>query len=128
MEHSIHHTRKNKFGKITGWIFLGVLTAIGFALVLGYVVMLLWNWLMPEIFGLITITYWQAVGLILLAKLLLGGFGHHKSDRHDDRFHNHFKQEFSKDNLSKWKHYDRFWKEKGEQAYNEFVEQTENEN
>lgn len=123
MEHSIHQTKKNKFGKIAGWVFIGILTAVGFALVLGYIVMLLWNWLMPEIFGLITINYWQAVGLILLAKLLLGGFGHHKSDKHNDRFHHRFKE-----NFSKWKHYDQFWKEKGEQAYNEFVEQVDNEN
>ena len=35
----------------------------------------LWNWLMPEIFGLHAITYWQAVGLIGLTWLLFGGFG-----------------------------------------------------
>ncbi|WP_263411608.1 hypothetical protein [Terriglobus tenax] len=42
--------------------------------VLGYVVMHLWNWLMPPIFGLTTITYWQALGLFVLSKLLLSGF------------------------------------------------------
>ena len=33
----------------------------------------LWNWLMPEIFGLHAITYWQALGLLLLSWLLFGG-------------------------------------------------------
>ncbi|HKO04628.1 MAG TPA: hypothetical protein VJW51_07750 [Candidatus Acidoferrales bacterium] len=42
---------------------------------LGFVVMGLWNWLMPEIFGLPAISYWQAMGLTLLCKILFGGFG-----------------------------------------------------
>jgi hypothetical protein len=45
------------------------------ALVLvGYVVMLLWNALMPAIFGLKTIGYWQAVGLLILSKIFFGSF------------------------------------------------------
>lgn len=39
------------------------------------VVMLLWNWLMPVIFSLPSIGFWQAGGLFILARLLLGGFG-----------------------------------------------------
>ena len=37
-------------------------------------VMLLWNWLMPTIFGLTVINFWQAVGLFALARILFGGF------------------------------------------------------
>jgi hypothetical protein len=44
------------------------------SVLLGFVVEHLWNWLMPGIFGVRTITYWQAVGLFFLSKLLLGGF------------------------------------------------------
>ncbi len=40
----------------------------------GFVVMSLWNWLMPALFGLKLIGYWQAVGLIILSKILFGGF------------------------------------------------------
>lgn len=39
------------------------------------IVMLLWNWLIPLIFGLITISFWQALGLFILARILFGGFG-----------------------------------------------------
>lgn len=39
------------------------------------VVMLLWNFLMPVIFGLGTINFWQAFGLFLLGRILFGGFG-----------------------------------------------------
>jgi hypothetical protein len=44
--------------------------------VVGFTVMHLWNWLMPEIFGLHAITFWQGLGLFVLGKLLLGGFHH----------------------------------------------------
>ncbi|MEI7558227.1 MAG: hypothetical protein WCJ45_05450 [bacterium] len=37
------------------------------AFFIGYPMMLLWNWLMPTIFGLPIITFWQALGLYLLA-------------------------------------------------------------
>lgn len=39
------------------------------------VIMLLWNLLIPEIFGLATINFWQALGLFALARILFGGFG-----------------------------------------------------
>ena len=42
--------------RIIGFVILGILGAALFAFVLGYFVMLLWNWLMPDIFGLKTIT------------------------------------------------------------------------
>ena len=44
------------------------------AAVFGFIIMHLWNWLMPGIFGLHTITYWQGLGLLILAKILFGGF------------------------------------------------------
>ena len=39
----------------------------------GSAVLHLWNWLMPEVFGMHTITYWQALGLLGLSWLLFGG-------------------------------------------------------
>lgn len=42
--------------------------------VFGFVVMSLWNWLVPAIFGLKTIGFWQAVGLVILCRILFGGF------------------------------------------------------
>jgi hypothetical protein len=40
----------------------------------GLVVMYLWNWLVPSIFGLQPITFWQAIGLLLLSRIFFGGF------------------------------------------------------
>lgn len=52
---------------------------IAFAALFGSLVMLLWNWLMPAIFALPSISFCQAVGLFVLFKILFGGigFGHH---------------------------------------------------
>lgn len=49
---------------ITIFIFLG-----------GKVVQLLWNWLMPMLFGLREVTFWQAVGILALSRILFGGLG-----------------------------------------------------
>jgi hypothetical protein len=58
--------------------FLRVLKAMAMVIVaftvFGFVVSHLWNYLMPGLFGLHMITFWQAVGLMLLGRLLFGGF------------------------------------------------------
>jgi hypothetical protein len=61
-------------GKIGLGIGFGIL-GIGFVFLFGWVVMLLWNWLMPEIFGLKQLNYWQAWGLLALCTILFKGFG-----------------------------------------------------
>jgi len=43
--------------------------------VVGFLVMFLWNWLVPTLFGGHTINFWQAWGIFILSKILLGGFG-----------------------------------------------------
>lgn len=51
------------------------------ALLCGLFMWLLWNWLMPDIFGLVEITYWQAVGLCFLTSMLFkSGSSNSKSD------------------------------------------------
>jgi hypothetical protein len=47
---------------------LGVITLLG--ILLGLPLQLLWNWLMPTIFNLPTITFWQAMGLNIMASIL----------------------------------------------------------
>ena len=48
-----------------------------FAWLGGTVVRLLWNWLLPPLFGLPSITFWQALGLLALSRILFGGLGMH---------------------------------------------------
>jgi membrane protein required for beta-lactamase induction len=57
---------KNSFEAVAA-----VIGMIAIAIVLlGYPLMLLWNWLMPIIFNLPEITFWQAIGLNLLSTIL----------------------------------------------------------
>lgn len=46
-----------------------------FLALFGYLVMRLWNWLGPDLFGLPAIGIWQALGLLVLCRILFGGFG-----------------------------------------------------
>jgi hypothetical protein len=58
-------------------LFIGLFT---------FLVMSLWNWLMPALFGSHPISFWQAAGILILSKILFGGFrggpGRHISWRH----------------------------------------------
>ena len=45
----------------------------------GVVVRGLWNWLLPPLFGWHAITFWQALGLLVLGRILFGGLGLHSS-------------------------------------------------
>ena len=61
------------YKKYKGKKILFILLGLSLAFLIGLVIMLLWNWLMPSIFNMGTITYWQAVGLLVLSKILFGG-------------------------------------------------------
>lgn len=54
---------------------LAILGMVVFAWIGGEVVKLLWNWLAPELFGLRRVTFWEALGLLALCRILFGGFG-----------------------------------------------------
>ncbi len=57
--------------KCIGAVILFVLLAFALA----WATMLLWNWLIPSLFGGPIITYLEAAGLMILGRLLIGGFG-----------------------------------------------------
>ncbi len=56
--------------KVAGFICLAVVGILVFS----GIVMLLWNALLPELFHFPVISFWQALGLLILTKLLFGGF------------------------------------------------------
>lgn len=62
--------RKGTF--IVKGVLFGLIAGFAFT----FALMLLWNWLMPLIFGLSIITFWQALGILALSKILFGGGGH----------------------------------------------------
>jgi hypothetical protein len=71
--------------------------------------MRLWNGVLPELLSVRPIAYWQSVGLLLLARILVGGFqhgshGHRRAHRHGEA----------------WRQYDDWWREFGERSFREF--------
>jgi hypothetical protein len=67
------------------WWLLAPVAIAGFAAFIalgGYVVQQLWNWLMPAIFGLRALTFWQGLGLLALCRILFGGFKGHGPGKH----------------------------------------------
>jgi len=70
------------------FIFIG----IGAIAIFTIVVLLLWNWLMPAIFNLPKIDFWQSLGILIFSKILFGGMQHGSS-----HFHKHNREKYMKD-------------------------------
>jgi len=76
--------------KITGMVLGGLILFAGIAVLVPWVLSLLWNWLMPLIFGLPEITILQAAGIFILSKILFtpgmggGNSGSHKKKHKKD--------------------------------------------
>jgi hypothetical protein len=68
-------------GKLALLIPLAIVGMIVFITIGGGIVMLLWNWLLPPLFGWQAIGLWQALGLLALCRILFGGFGFHGTGR-----------------------------------------------
>ena len=135
MEKHEHFRKIRGIFAIVGMAIGGVIIAAAMALILGFVVMWLWNWLMPEIFGLGTITYWQGFGIFFLAKILFGFGGDHSSDSNKSKkkektirseigdeiraeIRKEFKKEFDKEYDDK---YEEWWENEGKGAFEVYM-------
>jgi hypothetical protein len=129
-----------RFGalRIAGLVMGGVVFAAVFAFLFGWLVELLWNRLMPDLFGIKEITYWQAFGIVILAKILFGGPG--KGFHHPGHHHRHWMKlrrhcrdwdgsEVWKPHgaYANWKYYDRYWREEGKAAFEAYIDRIEKE-
>ncbi len=82
-----------------------------FGTLFGFGTMYLWNWLVPTLFHGPIITFWQTIGLIVLSKILFGGFkgkGGRWGGRHNMREHWKRKMEermatMTEEEIEKWK-------------------------
>jgi hypothetical protein len=120
--------------KIVGMVIMGVVGAVVFGLIFGYFVMRLWNWLMPGLFGLSTITFWKAFGIIILARLIFGGGmcghhgpSHHKMKHHYHRHHGHRGSWDEsccgpKGGRPEEENFDEWWWEEGKGAFERYLE------
>jgi hypothetical protein len=128
-------------GRIITMFIGGIFVAGIFGFMFGWLVMLLWNWLMPHLFHLPIITFWQSFGLVILAKLLFGGMhgAHDHARAHRMREHRRWKKEF-KDNFRdafddewlpdgdyrNWMFYRTYWKEKGKKDFEDYLKNRGN--
>ncbi len=112
--------------RIAGRVARGIVIGLVFALVFGIFVQLLWNWLMPGVFGLREIHYGQAVGLIVLAHILFGprgmrpGFG--------GKRHGHWAwggpcshEDAANGDIKDWRRYDEWWEAEGREAFRKYT-------
>ena len=92
------------------WIFLAplaILAMVLFVFLGGELVLHLWNWLLPPLFGWRQITFWQALGILALCRILFGGSGWHRSGR------SHFRRRMQERMDERW---DRMTPEERERA------------
>jgi len=120
--HGAHPAAKGL--RIAGMVVLGVIGAALFALVFGWLVMILWNWLMPLIFHLGEITYWQSFGIVILAKLLFGGIGAGRGGhgRNPWKGNPWERQRGERHGRDDWRWYREFWEQEGRSAFERFAE------
>lgn len=125
--------RERRGPRLIGRVLLGIAIAVAFALGFGVFVQLLWNWLMPAVFGLSRITYGEAFGMLLLARLLFGGMGHRRD--HAGyltgkygfrpiawRGHGCSKEDAAHGNIEDWRHYDAWWEAEGREAFKKYTD------
>jgi MFS family permease len=139
MKNEKYHRSSSRGLRIIFMFLGGIILAVFFALIFGWFVELLWNWLMPNLFNLKAITYWQAVGVVLLAKLIFGGFGrpHRPWPDHPKfpypwrpRIRARDEWDWQDENWKPggsyryWRYYDDYWKEEGKQAFEAYLERT----
>jgi hypothetical protein len=65
---------RRRFFFLAPFLLLGFLGFIAFG---GFIVQQLWNWLVPPVFGWSALTFWQALGLLALCRILFGGLSMH---------------------------------------------------
>ncbi len=143
-----HYHPAANVARIVGLTIAGIIGAVVIAFLFGYFVMLLWNWLLPPLFHAGTINYWQAFGLVILAKILFGGMGgtyhdhgrRHRRDwgwgpeawawRHGRRawkgpwrWEDYGADAWApKGNYRNWRYYGRYWRDEGKAAFEAWLE------
>jgi uncharacterized membrane protein YraQ (UPF0718 family) len=113
------------------YIIFGLIVAVFLGFVLGFVIQQLWNWLMPGIFNLKEITYWQAVGIFILARIILGSFSSNVSQDGANEKKKRIACEEEKADIRKewgsWKYYDEWWDQEGKKAFESYVSEKQEE-
>ncbi len=126
---------KLRFVWRSGLIFLAISAAV---LAFGFAVKFLWSVSLTPLFGLPIPGFWQAVALVVLARILFGGFSHggprdrkkrypakppwHRSGYNWDDDYSSSDIQIPKEQRE---YYTAFWREKGKEAFEEYLKSAE---
>ena len=116
--------RERKVQKIALWTVAGLAGAIVFGLLFGLLIQFLWNATLTEMFDLPALSFWQAVGLFILAKLFFG-FGAGSSGSRPKRKKPRVDRQRGPDSegvstLADDETFKKFWEEEGKASYEAF--------
>ena len=103
MERSIRNNRRRK--PFALFIIAGIF-------ILGAVVMLLWNAILPDVLGVAALNYWQALGLLALSRILFGGFKFGPRGNHRGFGNPRFKEKFMNMSREERVNFKNEWKER----------------
>lgn len=118
-----------KWLRIVIYTVLGIVGLAAMGLVFGYGIQLLWNWLMPRLFHAGEITFWEAIGIFVLARILFGGIGgssdsKKSKERKEHKAHPEGKEE-TKEEPEGMEYYDVWWEREGKRAFEEFAKKKQ---
>jgi hypothetical protein len=120
--HSLKGSPLKKVMIIIGLVLLGIVTVIALAAIFGFAVQWLWNALMPEVFNLPEVSYWQAVGLVVLAQIFFGNHSsysrNNRSEHGKDEKHVHISDDGQHHN---YESFGAFWENYGRNAFKEWL-------
>lgn len=109
------HSIENRPLRFAAHVAMGLGVAVVFAVVFGGAVMLAWNAVIPSVLSLPPLSYEQAVGLLVLGRILTGRFSH---GGHHRGWHRHHKSRHggpAADLYTAW------WDAEGEGAFKEYL-------
>ncbi|MBP8082099.1 MAG: hypothetical protein KAZ87_02730 [Spirochaetes bacterium] len=119
--------RAVKIIKIIGLFAAGGVGALLLACLFGFIFMHLWNYVMPDLFGIKTISFFQSVGLVILSKILFGSLKHHPA-RHirktlSSKMKNRCGQlnDFPPEVAENYDEYCEYWKKVGSEGFKKFM-------
>ena len=120
--------------KVVFWTVVGLGGVVVFGLLFGWLIQFLWNATLASMFELSSISFWQAVGLFILAKILFGfgGGGSGSNGKHKKRKHRHEKKSISADDVvapdvespedADDESFRKFWQHEGKDAYDAYLQ------
>ena len=114
-----------KFQKFVLWTVVGLFAVVAFGLIFGFLIQFLWNATLVEMFGFPTLSFWQAIGIFILAKFFFGFGGGSNSNQKSKRKKGGDAQELAVDSEPASEFTDdetfrKYWQEEGKASYEAF--------